>query len=104
RTTRATQSGAGRLYYAYADALLRAGRPGEARDWFSRAVDADGDQETDADDRVAELDGVAFYEVEVEGEPEVSEDGPGRADGSAAAGAGGAGPEPPGTGPEDGGR
>ena len=32
-----------RLFYAYADALLAAGRAEEARDWFARAAEADTD-------------------------------------------------------------
>jgi tetratricopeptide (TPR) repeat protein len=47
-----------RLYYAYADALLAAGRREEARDWFGRAASADVDGETDADERFDALDGV----------------------------------------------
>jgi tetratricopeptide (TPR) repeat protein len=47
-----------RLYYAYADALLAAGHPEDARDWFGRAASADVDAETDADQRFDELDDV----------------------------------------------
>jgi tetratricopeptide (TPR) repeat protein len=47
-----------RLYYAYADALLAAGRGEEARDWFGRAASADVDGETDADQRFDALDDV----------------------------------------------
>ncbi|MET8453608.1 hypothetical protein [Streptomyces sp. NPDC005209] len=52
-----------RLRYAYADALLAAGREGEARDWFAKAVEADRDGSTDASDRLAELDGVEFVDA-----------------------------------------
>jgi tetratricopeptide (TPR) repeat protein len=45
-----------RLRYAYADLLEAAGRREEARRWFVRALDADGADETDAADRVAQLD------------------------------------------------
>jgi tetratricopeptide (TPR) repeat protein len=45
-----------RLYYAYADALLAAGHEEEARDWFGRAASADVHGETDAHERVEELD------------------------------------------------
>ncbi|MFF4982165.1 hypothetical protein ACFY3O_19175 [Streptomyces sp. NPDC001046] len=55
-----------RLRYAYADALLAAGRETEARDWFAKAVEADRDGSTDASDRLAELDGVEFVDVMVE--------------------------------------
>lgn len=45
-----------RLRYAYADLLEAAGRRDEARRWFVRALDADTEDETDAADRVAQLD------------------------------------------------
>ena len=44
-----------RLRYAYADALLGAGRQKEAARWFLRAAEADVDGETDAEERAAEL-------------------------------------------------
>jgi len=49
-----------RLFYAYADALLDAGREDEARDWFGRAAAADTDGTTDAAERFEELDSVVF--------------------------------------------
>ena len=52
-----------RLFYAYADALLAAGRTEEAREAFARAADADADGETDAADRLDELDGVEFEDL-----------------------------------------
>jgi tetratricopeptide (TPR) repeat protein len=52
-----------RLFYAYADALLAAGRADEARDAFARAVAADADGETDAADRLDELDGIEFEDL-----------------------------------------
>ncbi|MGW1886410.1 hypothetical protein [Streptomyces sp. NPDC001970] len=52
-----------RLRYAYADALLAAGREDEAREWFAKAVEADKDGATDASDRLAELDGVEFVDA-----------------------------------------
>ena len=52
-----------RLRYAYADALLEAGRDNEARDWFARTVDADDDGQTDAEDRLLALDGVVFEDL-----------------------------------------
>ena len=54
----------GRLFYAYADALLAAGRTDEARDAFARAAEADPDGETDAADRLDELDGIEFNDLE----------------------------------------
>jgi tetratricopeptide (TPR) repeat protein len=44
-----------RLRYAYADTLLAAGRTEEATEWFHRTVAVDGDEITDAAERVAEL-------------------------------------------------
>ncbi|MFJ8887226.1 hypothetical protein ACIRJR_27990 [Streptomyces sp. NPDC102402] len=52
-----------RLRYAYADALLEAGREDEAREWFGKAMEADKDGATDASDRLAELDGVEFVDA-----------------------------------------
>ncbi len=52
-----------RLRYAYADALLAAGREQEAREWFAKAVESDRDGSTDASDRLAELDGVEFMDA-----------------------------------------
>jgi tetratricopeptide (TPR) repeat protein len=56
-----------RLFYAYADALLAAGRADEARDAFARAAQADPDGETDAADRLDELDGIEFDDLEDDG-------------------------------------
>ena len=44
-----------RLRYAYADLLLAADRPDEALEWFHRTEAVDGDQLTDAAERVHEL-------------------------------------------------
>ncbi|MFJ3912532.1 tetratricopeptide repeat protein [Streptomyces vinaceus] len=52
-----------RLRYAYADALLAAGREDEAREWFAKTVEADKDGTMDASDRLAELDGVEFVDA-----------------------------------------
>ncbi|MHB1801707.1 MAG: hypothetical protein ACYCU5_08635 [Actinomycetes bacterium] len=52
-----------RLRYAYADALLAAGRREEARTWFGTAAEADVLGLTDADERVAELDGITFVDA-----------------------------------------
>ncbi|GAA3451647.1 hypothetical protein [Dactylosporangium matsuzakiense] len=51
---------AARLRYAYADALLRAGRREEAREWFARAADLDEELRTDAAERLLELDGITL--------------------------------------------
>lgn len=47
-----------RLAYAYADTLLGLGRTAEAREWFEKAAEADTEYETDAVERLEELDGV----------------------------------------------
>jgi tetratricopeptide (TPR) repeat protein len=58
-----------RLRYAYADALLEAGRREEALSWFAQAADSDQDGETDAEDRLAELQGIVITDL-AEDEPE----------------------------------
>jgi tetratricopeptide (TPR) repeat protein len=52
-----------RLYYAYADALLQAGREDEAYAWFGRAASADVDGDTDAAERYEELDDFSFADL-----------------------------------------
>jgi tetratricopeptide (TPR) repeat protein len=52
-----------RLRYAYADALLDAGRRDEALHWFALAADSDQDGETDAEDRLAELQGLVITDL-----------------------------------------
>ncbi|MFG2880035.1 hypothetical protein ACGFYU_34320 [Streptomyces sp. NPDC048337] len=66
-----------RLRYAYADALLAAGREDEAREWFGKTLEADKDGATDASDRLAELDGVEFLDaaVDIADEDEDEDDG-----------------------------
>lgn len=59
-----------RLRYAYADALLDAGRGDEARQWFARAAEVDSAGETDAEDRMLELDGVVMEDLEDDSEVE----------------------------------
>ena len=54
-----------RLYYAYGDALLDAGRENEARLWFGRAASADVDGETDAAERCDALDDISFGDLEM---------------------------------------
>jgi tetratricopeptide (TPR) repeat protein len=44
-----------RLRYAYADTLLEAGRVEDAVEWFHRVVAVDGNQVTDAEERLAAL-------------------------------------------------
>ncbi|MFJ1569781.1 hypothetical protein ACIOG8_37145 [Streptomyces erythrochromogenes] len=62
----AVQPWTARLRYAYADALLAAGREDEAREWFGKALEADKDGATDASDRLAELDGVEFVDAAID--------------------------------------
>jgi tetratricopeptide (TPR) repeat protein len=52
-----------RLRYAYADALLEVGRREDARAWFARAAEADPDGETDAAERLLELDGLVLEDL-----------------------------------------
>ena len=56
-----------RLFYAYADNLLAAGRESDALQWFVHTVDADPDGITDADLRIAELTGEPLPEDDVIG-------------------------------------
>jgi len=53
-----------RLFYAYGDALLAADRAEEARAAFARAVELDPDGETDAAERLDELDGIVIDDLE----------------------------------------
>ncbi len=64
-----------RLYYAFADALLAAGREDEARHWFGRAAAADLDGETDAAERYEELDDLSFDDLDDEWGDELAADG-----------------------------
>jgi len=63
-----------RLRYAYADALLEADREAEAREWFARAAEADSEDITDAEDRIAQLDGVVFTEEDEDEDTDDAED------------------------------
>lgn len=60
---RARKPWTARLFYAYAEALLARGDASSARDWFAKAADADLELETDAADRLAELDGVVLTDL-----------------------------------------
>lgn len=62
---------AARLYYAYADALEKADRQPEARQWFDDAARLDKDGETDADERRDLLDGMLISFDDGEDEDEV---------------------------------
>ena len=60
-----------RLFYAYGDALLAAGRSEAAREAFARAVVADEDEQTDALARLDELDGVTVADLEDDDDDEL---------------------------------
>jgi len=58
-----------RLFYTHADLLLRTDDPAAARDSFTRAADLDLEQQTDAQQRLEELDGLLIeFDDEAEGE------------------------------------
>ncbi|PWK30080.1 hypothetical protein BC793_14159 [Actinoplanes xinjiangensis] len=61
---------AARLRYAYADALLAAGRRDEAREWFARTATVDEEQVTNAAERLLELDGVTIEGDDVDEDDE----------------------------------
>nr|WP_191293151.1 tetratricopeptide repeat protein [Kitasatospora herbaricolor] len=86
-----------RLRYAYAEALIAAGRADEARDWFAKAADADTDGSTNASERLAEIDGLEFVDAldpdldveegeESEDEAQAEDEAPARSRGKAPAG------------------
>lgn len=52
-----------RLRYGYAEALLAVGRRDEALGWFARAAESDLDGVTDADERMAELQGLHIVDL-----------------------------------------
>jgi tetratricopeptide (TPR) repeat protein len=64
-----------RLRYAYADALLHAGKDSEAREWFAAAAKLDVDQQTDAQQRVDELNGF-LIDYDEDGEDQPSQEPP----------------------------
>lgn len=64
-----------RLFYAYADALVDAGRMVEAREWFERAAAIDEQGETDADERLGELEGLEITDIIEDSEETAEEPG-----------------------------
>jgi hypothetical protein len=54
--SRSRQPWVARLRYAYADALIALDRRAEAREWFVRTVEADDEDQTDALERIDQLD------------------------------------------------
>ena len=65
-TAKRAGSGSARLFYAYADALTDAGRADEARYWFGRAAQADVHGETDAAERIEDLDMLDFDDLDLD--------------------------------------
>jgi len=61
-----------RIKFAYADVLAELGRDDEAREWFLRASEVDVDDETEAAERLAEMDGLVWVDLDVDS-PEESE-------------------------------
>lgn len=62
-----------RLAYAYAEAVLSLGQDEEARTWFARATAVDEELETDAADRLAELDGIILTDL-LDGEDDADDE------------------------------
>jgi tetratricopeptide (TPR) repeat protein len=62
-TSTANEPWVPRLRYAYADALLAAGREDEAREWFVKTIAVDPEGTTEAEERLAELDGLVFEDT-----------------------------------------
>ncbi len=58
--------GSARLFYAYADALIDAGREDEARYWFGRAAASDSAGETDAAERADDIDMLVLDDLEAD--------------------------------------
>lgn len=67
---------AARVRYAYAEALSAAGQEDAALEWFSRAAAADIDGDTDATERMSELEGLTVIDVVDEDEESASESAP----------------------------
>lgn len=65
-----TQPWAARLFYAYADALMDLDEVDEARGWFVKADQADRHGETDAGDRIDQIDGFELTDLIPEDEDE----------------------------------
>jgi tetratricopeptide (TPR) repeat protein len=85
---------AARLWYAYADALLAAGREQEARDWFAAAAEADGEAVTDAEERLLELDGVVLEDLQDDGSDQQAAGSAEQEQAAPTAGRGVSGPDP----------
>jgi hypothetical protein len=77
-TTSSAETWACRIRYAYADTLANMGRNEEAIEWFHRAAAVDVESVTDADERIAALEGIDYspdsYEYQDLGEDFDDED------------------------------
>jgi len=73
-TDRRIRPWSARLFYAYADALLDAGRTEQARAWFARSAAADRDGQTDAEERFEALGEVMIDDLEEDPDDEFGED------------------------------
>lgn len=62
-TTTSNEAWSARIRYAYADVLEKLGRKDEALEWFHRAAAADAAEQTDADERIAALEGVVYQDA-----------------------------------------
>lgn len=82
------QPWAARLFYAYAEALLASDAEDEAREWFLKAAEADNEGQTDAAERLVELDGIVLTDTLGDGELDPDTDDSGD-DGAAEPGDGG---------------
>jgi tetratricopeptide (TPR) repeat protein len=71
---RRTKPWSARLFYAYADALLDAGRTEQAREWFARAAAADHDEQTDAAERFDDLDDIVIDDLSDDDDYEDADD------------------------------
>jgi tetratricopeptide (TPR) repeat protein len=63
-TTNSAEPWAARIRYAYADVLQKMGRDEEAIEYFHRAAAVDFDELTDADERIAILEGVHYVDAD----------------------------------------
>jgi tetratricopeptide (TPR) repeat protein len=83
--TRPSRPWAPRLWYALADALQDAGRQDDARRWFLAAAEADETGQTDAGERLLELDGIVLEDLQDDGSDDDEPDGLGAAPAAGAA-------------------
>jgi len=63
-----------RLFYAYGEALLAAGRKDEARQAFGKAIEFDPEGETDAIERLDEVDGVTVTVDDLEDDDDLDDE------------------------------